>query len=101
MILRFVLTLECARNHVETKTRQGRLLFETNADKYNVDDEGAAIEDEYDEVRTVEEAEAETALAKSTAEEATAAAAVPAAAAAVFLDEGLDDLDDVDFDDEA
>jgi len=90
---------------IKAKDISGRLLFETNADKYNVDDAGAAGEGEYDEVRTAEEAAAATAAAplKEEEEEAAAAAvaaAVPAAAAAVFLDEGLDDLDDVDFDDD-
>ena len=78
------------------------MLFETNADKYNVDDEGAADKAAYDEVAPAAEAEAaEEAAAAAPAEVlAEDAAAVPAAAAAVFLDEGLDDLDDVDFDDE-
>merc|ERR1719305_1045415 len=87
---------------IKAKDISGRSLFETNADKYNVDDAGAAGEGEYDEVRTAEEAAAATTAAplKEEEEEAAAAvaAAVPAAAAAVFLDEGLDDLDDVDFD---
>ena len=70
-----------------------------------MDDAGAAGEGEYDEVRTAEEAAAATSAEplKEGQEEAAAAvvaAAVPAAAAAVFLDEGLDDLDDVDFDDD-
>lgn len=92
---------------IKAKELSGRLLFETDADKYNVDDEGAAAENEYDEIRAADEAEAEAEAESAAAsggpivEEATAAAAVPAAAAAVFLDEGLDDLDDVDFDDES
>ena len=88
-------------NVCEPTLWQGRLLFETNAEKYNVDDEGAADKDAYDEVAPAAEAEAAEAAAAAPAEVlAEDAAAVPAAAAAVFLDEGLDDLDDVDFDDE-
>lgn len=88
---------------MKSKDISGRLLFETNADKYNVDDAGAAAVTEYEEIRTAEEAEAATSAAPLKEEEeaaAAVAAAVPAAAAAVFLDEGLDDLDDVDFDDD-
>jgi len=91
---------------IKAKDVSGRLLFETNADKYNVDDAGAAVVSEYDEVRTAEEAAAAATSAEPLKEEqeaaaaAVVAAAVPAAAAAVFLDEGLDDLDDVDFDDD-
>lgn len=84
---------------LKNKEISGRLLFETNAEKYNVDDDSAAVATEYDEVVSAEDAAQKTATMESENEVAPPNPPVTEANdESIFLDEGLDALDGVEFD---